>query len=113
MSTFWDIFGAILSIVGFTIVIIDTRKSKTEIKKARKEIFTNNASNDLSNVISSLDEIKRSHRSTHNVFLLELYSDLRKSIISIKNLYPNLSRGHQTILQRALQFCSDMEKMWR
>ena len=105
-----EVLSFVATIAGFAIVIIDTKKTKRQIKKARKEIFKNNASNDLTNVINRLEEIKRNHRSIHNVGLVDLYSNLRQLIISIKTMHPDLEDKQKIILQRSLQFTIDMEK---
>jgi hypothetical protein len=98
-----------VSFVGFVLTLIAVYRSKEAAKRAQKaaesareEIFRSSAMIELSAVATGMQEIKRLQRSGEWAGLLDRYSALRASLISIRASRPNLDKGHQTVIQSAI-----------
>ena len=98
-----------VSIVGFFLTLIGVHRSrkaaqqaKEAAENARNEIFRSSAMIELSAAATAMQEIKRLQRNNEWLGLLDKYSALRATLISIRASRPGLDPHHQTTIQSAI-----------
>jgi hypothetical protein len=118
-STWADVSGFAIGIVGFWITIAAVRKSKNasiaaqEAAQAAKEsIQLFDAIQDFSTAIAILEEIKRAQRGAGiSETLPDRYAAIRKQLIMLKGSPVQLSEDHLAIIQNAIANLSTMENL--
>jgi hypothetical protein len=116
-STWADVSGFLIAIVGFWATLVNVRKSKKAAIAAqeaaqatRDSIRLFDVIVDFSTAIAVLEEIKRAHRETGvSETLPERYSAIRKQLIILKGSSINLSDSHLSVIQNAIANLSTME----
>lgn len=113
-----SVLGLLITIVGFIVTIYNVIKSKNASILAEETV--NNVRTDLrlyqtvsgfSNAIAIMDEVKRLHRQKEWKLLPDRYSNLRKSLISIRFNNPILSEQEQKEIQSSIAQFSGLEKL--
>ena len=111
-----SVFGLIVSVVGFVWTIVGVRRSKQAAQAARaaadrasKEIFRASAMVELGAATASLEEIKRLQRDGSWPGLLDRYSTLRATLISIRASRADLGDEHRTEIQNAITYLRQIE----
>lgn len=109
--------GLLLTIIGFGITwwqVIESRKASVKamegVQKVRKDIKRIDTVNDLSTAIAVIEEIQRHQRDDNWYLVTERYSGLRKTLVSIKVSYPELTIEQQTTIQDTVVTIRDYEK---
>ncbi len=104
-----SILGVLIAIFGFWATIYQARKSKTAAEQARlaaenarESIKLLDTVTEFSSALAVMEEIKRLQRNGAWEILLDRYSALRKSLISIRAFNPDFSIEQNKILQRAI-----------
>ena len=104
-----SVAGIFLTIGGFIWTLIGVYRSKNAAQqakeaaeKARDDIFHASAMVELTAAMSAMQEIKRLQRDEAWSLLLDRYSTLRASLISIRAARPNLTEEHKTTIQGAI-----------
>lgn len=116
-STWADVSGFVIAIVGFAATLWNVRRSKNAAinaqgaaEAARDSIRRFDTIVDFSTVIALLEEIKRAHRETGvSEVLPERYSAIRKQLIVLRTSSPHLSDEQRAVIQNAIVNLSTME----
>jgi hypothetical protein len=116
-STWADVSGFLIAILGFAATLWNVSRSKNAAVKAqeaaqsaRDSIRRFDTIVDFSTVIALLEEIKRAHRETGvSDALPERYSAIRKQLIVLRTSSSNLSDDQRAIIQNAIVNLSTME----
>ena len=121
MSTAADIasiLGVLIGIIGFALVIVNVRRSKSAAEQAqqavidvRKDIQRVDTVANFSAAMTAMAEIKRLHRQSAWTILPDRYSALRASLISIKVSNPALPDHQSSALQGAIQNLRGIEEI--
>jgi hypothetical protein len=108
--------GVAISIIGFVVTIWNIRRSKSAAERAEKAandarhmIRVFEAVSDFSAAIAIMEEIKRLHRTGQMDILLDRYAALRKVLIGVRKLSPELDRTQSVRIQAAITTLSGME----
>jgi hypothetical protein len=111
-----SVSGLAISIIGFFVTIFNVLRSKAAavqakniVQKVRDDMALTDTVAELTGAINAMDEIKRLQRREAWDILLDRYSALRKSLISIRGSNPNLSNEQKIAFQKAIQFFSSIE----
>jgi|SRR5579871_1160903 len=98
--------GVALSAVGFIITILKIRRSQTSAEAAakaasdvRERLTIASSINDLTQLMNELEELKPLHRAAAWGILPSRYTNLRRQLLAVKEMYPNLSRKQRSDLQ--------------
>lgn len=116
-STWADVSGFFIAIVGFAATLWNVVRSKNAAIKAqeaaqaaRDSIRQFDTIVDFSTAIAVLEDIKRAHRETGvSDALPERYAAIRKQLIVLRASSVDLSDGHRAIIQDAIANLSTME----
>jgi hypothetical protein len=74
-------------------------QARESADKARRDIFRAIAMIDLTRATAAINDIKRLHREANWLALLERYSALRTTLITIRASRPDLAEQHKTTIQ--------------
>lgn len=109
--------GIAISIIGFIVTIYGVLKaksaadaSKIAAESARDSIRIFDTVIDFTAIIAELEDIKRIHRKPNSELLLDRYSSIRKSLITLKTNGGDLSEDHHVKLQIAINDLVGFEK---
>jgi hypothetical protein len=116
-STWADVSGFVIAIVGFAATLWNVRRSKNAAvnaqeaaEAARDSIRRFDTIVDFSTVIALLEEIKRAHRENGvSEVLPERYSAIRKQLIVLRTSSLHLSDDQRAVIQNAIVNLSTME----
>lgn len=104
-----NILGLLVSIAGFAWTLIGVYRSKNAADRAREsaenarhDIFRASAMIDLAAAMSVLQEVKRLHRQQDWTALLDRYSALRATLITIRASRQDLKESHAIVIQGAI-----------
>jgi len=105
-----SIIGLILTLIGFGITFYGVWKTKNAAQQAnnavsqvKNELVKLNTISDISTAISQLEGIKSLHQEGNSWRLLpEKYAAIKKILISIREMNPNLSRKQKSKIQAAI-----------
>lgn len=110
------IAGVLISIIGFVATLINVWWSRSAAERAeiaaneaRRMIRTFETIADFSATITLMEEIKRLHRANQLEMLPDRYAALRKALIGIRRLSPDLDDRQDRILQSAITTLSTTE----
>lgn len=113
-----SVLGLLASLVGFTITIIAVLKSKSAAEQARnaasetrQKLATQAAVVDLSRIIADVEHLKPLHRIGAWELLPSRYVSLRRQLLTVKHLYPTLSRSQRSSIQGIIQQFSNIEEI--
>ena len=104
-----SIIALIISIIGFAIItynVVKTRKLSVQIRKDMKRI---DSVSEFSSAISCMDEIKTLHRMEAWQILPNKYSTLRRALIVIREINPDISYESKKIIQSTISTLSSIE----
>jgi prophage DNA circulation protein len=108
--------GLVLTVVGFIITIYNVVKAKSASEAAREatrdvrsKIIQIDMVAEFSAALATMDEIKRLQRQKAWPILPDRYSELRRSLVSIKSANPDLPEHHKANLQSAIVSLSRIE----
>jgi hypothetical protein len=111
-----SIAGVVISLVGFAVTIWGVIRSKDAATRAeqaakdtRDKIRLLDTVVDFSAAISTLEEVKRMHRSNEWALLPERYAAIRKLLISLRTSGPPLTDEQNVTIQGALANLREME----
>ncbi len=111
-----SVAGVGISLVGFGVTMWNTWRSKSAAERAeaaahqvRRTIRTYETVSEFSAAVTLMEEIRRLHRSSSLEMLPDRYAALRKTLINIRVLQPNLDDEHQIAIQTALSTLSAIE----
>ena len=111
-----SIAGVVISIIGFIIAIWNILRSKSAAERAQKAAEETHGAirkyetvSEISAAVTKMDEIKRLQRAGNIEHLPDRYADLRKILITVRSLAPELTDGQQTIIQEALTTLTSVE----
>lgn len=103
------IAGVAISIVGFTVTVIGVFRSQSAAQRAeraansaREAIRLMDTVVDFSAAIATLEEIKRLHRASNWVLLLDRYSAIRRLLVVTRTNNKQLTSKQQEAIQAAL-----------
>jgi hypothetical protein len=112
------LIGLLISFVGFFVTIKTSRNARTAATQAtlavesmREDLRKGDMVADFSSALAIMDEIKRMHRSPNLHLLPDLYSQLRRSLVSIRSSNPLLSDADQGAIQNAITQFSASERL--
>jgi hypothetical protein len=116
-STWADVSGFVIAVVGFAATLWNVRRSKNAAiraqeaaQAARDSIRRFETIVDFSTVIALLEEIKRAHREAGvSEVLPERYSAIRKQLIVLRTSSLRLSDDQRAVIQNAIVNLSTME----
>lgn len=118
LGDYSSIIGLIITLIGFLITIITLNKTKKAseiatkaVKAIQHDLKKIDTVTNLSSVLTEMEEIKRLHREKNYSQLLDKYSKLRVSLISVKSSNPALTEEDSTILQGAITQLKASEKI--
>jgi hypothetical protein len=119
-STWSDVFGLLIAIVGFTATLYGVFRSKRAAllaqeaaQSARDSIRLFDAITNFSTAISILEEIRRTHRQNDPAGLAALpdrYASIRKHLILLRASPMALDDDQHAAIQNALVNLADIEK---
>jgi hypothetical protein len=117
-STWADVSGFVIAIVGFGATLLTVLKTKDAATKAqraaqeaRNSIRLFDTIVDFSSAIAILEEIKRAHRLNGiSDTLPDRYAAIRKQLIVLRSSSVALTDEQQTAVQEAIVNLRDMEK---
>jgi len=118
IGDFASIFGVFISVVGFTVTIVNVWRSKSAADRAEyaaieaqrsARLFSTVA--DTSKVISMMEEVKKLNRSKEWTVALDRYNEIKKILISIKSANPNLEEDSKQTIQSVLTQLSTLENL--
>lgn len=113
---FCGVAGLFVSLIGLAVVWKEAREAKTAAQQAsaaatqmRDDLNRFDVVKSLSETLTAFEEIKTLQRYGVWELLPQNYSDIRKALLSIKRMAPNLNASHRRHLQSAIQTCSSIE----
>jgi hypothetical protein len=119
-STWSDVFGLLIAIVGFTATLFGVFRSKRAAllaqeaaQSARDSIRLFDAITNFSTAISILEEIRRTHRQNDPAGFAALpdrYASIRKHLILLRASPMALDDDQHAAIQNALVNLADIEK---
>jgi hypothetical protein len=105
-----SVAGVIISLVGFVATIVGVVRSRQAAEQARAaaesardRIRLFDTVQDFASAISTLEDLKRAHRSKQWEGLPDRYAGIRKLLINLRTSSPNLTEKQKTAIQRTLQ----------
>ena len=104
-----SIIALIIAIIGFAIIIynvVKTRRLSVQIRNDMKRI---DSVSEFSSAISCMDEIKTLHRMEAWQILPNKYSTLRRVLIVIREINPDISDESKKIIQSTISTLSNIE----
>jgi len=111
-----SVLEVIIAVIGFIVTIVSVTRSKKAAQRAeqavlkiRDEMLKVDTIAEFSAAIASMDEIKRLHRENAWSVLPDRYSALKKVLISIRSVNPDMPDHHKTVFQNAIQHFSNFE----
>ncbi|MCP8939290.1 hypothetical protein NK718_12255 [Alsobacter sp. SYSU M60028] len=111
-----SIAGVFISVIGFIVTFIGVRRSRTAAEMAaqasiqtRNNIKLFETVSSFSSVISSLEEVKRIHRTEHWLILPDKYSELRKVLVGLRAANQHLSEEGKSAIQSTISNLLDIE----
>lgn len=105
-----SVLALVITIVGFSITIVQVRRSLRASEEARDHVLQMNAIHELDATIKALEDIRRLHRMNAWEAMPDRYTSVRRDLIAIRIRTPTLSHEHQADLQSALQQLSTTER---
>lgn len=110
--------GVAISIVGFVLTVWNVRRSKSAAERAeaaaneaRRAIRGYQTVSDLSSAIAIMEEIRRLHRRGEIDLILDRYGSLRKALVAVRKLAPDLDEPTDTEIQAAITTLASMEEV--
>lgn len=111
-----SVYGLILTLIGLAWAIFNTMRSKAAAvraeeaaTKARDSIQYFETIAELSSVVQGLEEIRRLHREGAWTVLPDRYALVRKNLVAIRTIGPNLSEDKQVRIQDTVAHLSTMQ----
>ena len=108
--------GLIVSIVGFSVAIIQIMRSRkaaeaaTEAASATKEVLARNLTiDDLTRASQRIQLVKELHWEREWRRALDRYYDIRVMLSDISSRHPDLSEEHRSTIQSAIQEIQALE----
>jgi len=111
MST-TDIIGITslsITIIGFIIIIYNVNRNRKLSAGIRNDLKRVDSISEFSSAISCMDEIKTLHRMEAWQILPNKYSTLRKSLITIREINPDISDESKRIIQSTISILASIE----
>lgn len=112
-----SVIGLCIAVVGFAATIYNVLKAKKAAEQAeeavsrvRRDAARMHAVGSISTVVTAIDEIKRLHRRKDWALLPDRYSNLRKSLILIRETTHGLNDEQRQVLQEAIQQFAGIER---
>ncbi len=103
------IAGLAATLIGFSITIYNVRKTRRLSQQIRKDIRRVDTVAEFSTFIAGISELKILQRKGAWEILPDKYSSLRKTLISIKELNPDMKDEHKKIMQSAISNLNALE----
>jgi hypothetical protein len=104
-----SVAGVAISLIGFTVTVIGVARSKNAAQKAeqaansaRETVRLMDTVVDFTAAVTALDEIKRLHRTSNWVLLLDRYSTIRRLLVIARTNNSRLTSSQQEAIQSAL-----------
>ncbi|WP_321392262.1 hypothetical protein [uncultured Desulfuromusa sp.] len=85
-------------------------KTKEAVEKSRSDMRKTDTVVDVAIVVSEMEEIKRLHREKSITVLPYRYTNLRKSLISIRSSNETLDDADKRVIQSVISFFSVLER---
>jgi hypothetical protein len=104
-----SIASLIITVCGFVITIITVVTAKRAVQKVRADMAQFDIASELSAALAEIEEIKNLHRGGGWQYISPRYSGLRKSLIAIREVHPDMSDQHRTHLQSTITHLGTME----
>lgn len=111
-----SVIGLIITIISFIVILINVLRSKRAAEQARKavaqvrdDLLKVDTVAEFSSALSYMEEIRRLHRKEAWEILPDRYSALKRSLISIKGLNPDMPDKYKRAIQSAIQIFSSIE----
>ena len=111
-----SIIGVFISLIGFIVLILKVIRMKSAAKNTQnaviavtKDIKRIDTVSDLTAALTEMDEIKTMHLRKEFNELPKQYSKLRKKLITIRKVYPNITNQESTEIQKAILLFKQME----
>ncbi|PYI92266.1 MAG: hypothetical protein DME97_11080 [Verrucomicrobia bacterium] len=113
---FCGVAGLLVSVVGLIGTWLEARKARTAAEHAaaasqrmREDLDKFDIVRSLSETVAAFEEAKTLQRYGVWELLPASYSEIRMSLMTIKNIGPNLTNTHRRRIQSAVQTCSSIE----
>jgi hypothetical protein len=104
-----SVTGVAISLIGFTITVIGVFRSKSAAQRAeraansaRETVRLMDTVVDFTAAITALDEIKRLHRTSNWVLLLDRYSTIRRLLVIARANNSQLTSHQREAIQSSL-----------
>jgi len=104
-----SVAGVAISLIGFTITVISVFRSESAARRAeraansaRETVRLMDTVVDFTAAITALDEIKRLHRTSNWVLLLDRYSTIRRLLVIARANNNQLTSHQQEAIQSSL-----------
>lgn len=117
INEYSDVIGLLITLVGFAVTIFTLWRSRRVAEAAleiargvRDDLKKVETVAEFATVIASMEEIKRLHRKGERDGLPERYSQLRRSLITLKGAKALLTDDEQTSLQQAISQFAGFER---
>lgn len=111
-----SVAGIVISITGFAVTVWNVLRSKSAADRAeaaaaeaRRAIRGYEALSDFSAAIAIMEEIKRLHRIGETTIILDRYAALRKLLIGVRQLSPEIDDSIRIRIQSAVTNLTAME----
>jgi len=109
LTDYLSIAGLLLTLLGFTVTILNVRKARRLTEQLRGDLKRIDAASELSSAIACMTEIKTLHRMGQWFIVLDRYSSLRKSLILIRENNHDLNDESKKIIQSTISLLSAIE----
>jgi hypothetical protein len=113
---FCGVAGLFVSVIGLIATWREAKKARTAAEQAaaashqmRDDLNKFDIVRSLSETVAAFEEAKTLQRYGVWELLPSSYSDIRKSLMTIKKIGPNLTNLHRRKIQSAVQTCSSIE----
>jgi hypothetical protein len=116
-ADFADVVGLVITVIGFGATLWATLRAKKASEQAKdavadvqRRLAYFDMMAELASAIAVMDEIKRHQRENRWTMLPDRYSNLKRSLISIKASHPDLSDEESATMQAAIQHFTNIEQ---
>jgi hypothetical protein len=106
---FASLVGFLVTLVGFLLTLLAIRRTRNKVNQVIEKMTKIDAFSELSSILAAIDELKELHLREELDMLPKCCSNIRKRLISIRGIYPNVLPEEASSIQSSITFFNHIE----